>query len=50
MEIPNMPRGKLIGFLITIEWIEEGKTKHVVLHVRKHKGGHYHARISHLTK
>ena len=45
-----MPRGKLIGFLITIEWIEEGKTKHVVLHVRKHKGGHYHARISHLTK
>ena len=49
MQIPNPPKGKLIGFLITIEWIEEGKRKHVVLHVRKHKGEHYKARITHLT-
>jgi hypothetical protein len=50
MQIPNPPKGKLIGFLITIEWIEEGKTKHVVLHMRKHKGEHYKARITHLTR
>ena len=49
MQIPNQPKGKLVGFLITIEWIEEGRTKHVVLHVRKHKGNHYRARITHLT-
>ena len=50
MQIPNPPKGNLVGFLITIEWIEEGKRKHVVLHVRKHKGEHYKARITHLTR
>jgi hypothetical protein len=50
MKIPNAPKGKLVGFLITIEWLEEGKSKHVVLHVRKHKGEHYRARITHITE
>jgi len=49
MEIPNKPKGKLVGFLITIEWLEGEDRKHVVLHVREHKKGHYHARISHFT-
>jgi hypothetical protein len=49
MRIPNAPKGKLISFLITIEWFEEGRKKHVVLHVRQHRGGNYHARITHLT-
>jgi hypothetical protein len=47
MRIPNAPKGKLISFLITIEWFEEGRKKHVVLHVKEHKKGRYHARISH---
>ena len=49
MEFPNKPKGRLVGFLITIEWLEGAERKHVVLHVREHKKGHYHARISHLT-
>ena len=50
MNIPNKPKGKLISFLITIEWIEGRENKHVVLHVREHKKGHYHARITHITR
>jgi hypothetical protein len=49
MQIPNKPKGRLVSFLITIQWFEGDEKKHVVLHVREHKGGHYHARISHLT-
>jgi hypothetical protein len=49
MRIPNASKGKLIRFFITIEWFEEGKKRHVVLHVREHKKGKYHARISQAT-
>ena len=49
MQIPNKPKGRLVSFLITIQWFEGNEKKHVVLHVREHKRGHYHARISHLT-
>ena len=49
MRIPNKPKGRLVSFLITIQWFEGNEKKHVVLHVREHKRGHYHARISHLT-
>ena len=37
MQIPNPPKGKLIGFLITIEWIEEGKRKPIIKDKTKRK-------------
>ena len=41
---------ELVRFLITIEWEEEGKKKHLVLRVHKHKKDHYRAEVVHLRK
>jgi hypothetical protein len=38
----------LVGILITIEWLDKGKRKHIVLHVRKRdRSGHYRAKMVH---
>jgi hypothetical protein len=43
-----MPKSQLVSFLITIKWKEEGKHRHVVVHLHR-VGNRYRANMVHLT-